>query len=107
MGAAYRSPHGQSMMDVATLHLEWLLDTVIQIEAEVPADAAPTRLLVVGHGNGIKSAYATVTRTDPACLGEIRNTALTVIDYDPRRANGWRTPWSARCYNAGRHLMDY
>ncbi len=105
LGPAYRSPNGQSMADVATLYGEWVLDTAIGIElghyGEPPADP---RLLLVGHGNGIKALYAALTRSDPATLGELRNTSVTILRYDPRRASEHRPAFYALAYNAAPHL---
>ncbi len=104
-GTFYRSPNGQSMADVATLYYEWALDTAIAIQlGEHGPPPQDLRLLMVGHGNGIKALFAGVTGCDMSALGELRNTSLTLLRYDPRRLDEARGPFYALTYNDAPHL---
>ncbi len=101
-GGLYRSPNGQSMADVATLYCEWVLDMAIRHEDD--EGVRGFRPLLVGHGNGIKALFAAVTGADHRSLGELRNTSVTLIGYDPSRREEGRPPFFGLAYNLTPHL---
>lgn len=97
----YRSTNGDSMADIATNYLDWVIDVALTAE-ELPL--AHPRILLVGHGNGIKALWSALTHADPGTLEELRNTSVTSISYDLQRMNGFRSPWSALSYGEAPHL---
>lgn len=100
----YRSPDGDSMADIATNYLNWVMSTIISIEDGAQDAPIPSpHVLMVAHGNGIKALWSAVTLSDPSRLGELRNASVTTIAYDPERLKVHRSPWIGHGYGEVPH----
>ena len=106
-GPHYRSPNGDSLHDIGTHYLEWIVDTINAI-IEITEENAPLHLLIVGHGNAIKALFLAITHANLASVlaMTIENTGITTFTYDPAHKARFGSPWTLIRYNDFSHLAN-